>query len=292
MDLSSTRLFTVIILIAAFVFTSCSKDNYIQRGDSLPEAYRKSMRLFQEGDYSEAVKAFETVFSLGRGTEYARNAQYFLAESHFNNKNYLMAASEYERYSSLYPRSDKSEEVEFKEAYCYYKLSPRYRLDQKYTRRALEKFNLFVSNHPNSERLQEIAKYEDELREKLARKIYNAADLYMRIDEYEAAAIYYGLTIDQYPETQWAERALVDQINAYNVYAENSVSNKQEERYQKAVASYEKYLQLFPNGEHRSQAEEYVDEARVALAQFRDTSSPDSSSTSTTTASNTPRNER
>lgn len=290
MDFRSTHIATVFLLAAALVFASCSKKNYIQRGDSLPVAYKKSMRLFQQGEYSDAVDGFETVFSLGRGTEYAQNAQYYLAESHFNNKNYLMAASEYERYASLFPRSERREEVDFKEAYCYYKLSPRYRLDQKYTKQAIEKFNLFESRYPDSERLPQVAEYVDEMRAKLAHKMYNAADLYMRIDEYEAAAIYYGLTIDQYPETQWAEHALVDQINAYNTYAANSVSDKQEERYQKAVESYEKYLQLFPQGEHRSQADEYVDEARVALAQMDDASNSDG--TNTTTASNTATNKR
>ncbi len=283
MNYRASHFAIVIFLSAALALSSCSKENYIQRGDSLPVAYKKSMRLFQNGDYTEAVDGFETVFKLGRGTEYARNAQYYLAESHYNNKNYLLAASEYQRYASLYPRSERRQEVDFKEAFCYYKLSPRYRLDQKYTRRAIEKFNLFEDNFPDSDRLQEINKYVEELRTKLAHKKYNAADLYMRIDEYEAAAIYYGLTIDQYPETKWAERALVDQINAYNVYAENSIRSKQEERYQQAVDSYEKYLQLFPQGENRAQAEEYVDEARVALAQLNGGSSSDS--TSATTAS-------
>ncbi|MDZ7693429.1 MAG: outer membrane protein assembly factor BamD [Balneolaceae bacterium] len=277
----------VVFLVAALAVSSCSKDQYIQRGDSLPEAYRKSMRMFQEGDYSEAVNGFETVFQLGRGTEYARDAQYYLAESHYNNGNYLLAASEFERYISLFPRSERREEVAFKEAYCYYELSPRYRLDQNYTRRAIEKFNLFESRYPNSDRIQEIAKYVNELRAKLAHKLYNAADLYMRIDEYEAAAIYYGLTIDQYPEAQpWAERALVGQINAYVTYADNSVQSRQQERYQKAVDSYEKYLQLFPNGEHRAMADQYVDEARVALAQLDEGSDQNRTTTTASTASN------
>lgn len=281
--------FVSIIMMTAVFFTACNKGSYIKRGDTLPVAYKKAMRLYQSGEYSDAVDAFETVFELGRGTEYAQNAQYYLAESHFNNESYLMAASEYERYISLYPRSESRQEVQFKEAYCYYKLSPRYRLDQKYTNRAIEKFNLFESRYPDSDRLPEINKYVKELRNKLARKIYNAADLYMRIDEYEAATIYYGLTIDRYPESDpWAERALVDQIHAYNVYAENSVRAKQQERYQKAVDAYEKYLQLFPDGEHRSLAEDYVDEARVALAQMDNSSSQDSSSTTTTASNTTP----
>ena len=260
-----------LLISGLFLNISCSKKNYVQRGDTLPVAYRKSMAQFQGENYTEAIRGFEIVFRLGRGTDYARDAQYYMAESHFMNKNYLMAASEYERFATLYPQSERREEVDFKEAFCYYKLSPRYRLDQKYIRRAIEEFNLFESRYPDSDRIPEIAKYESELRSKLARKLYNAADLYMRIDRYEAAAIYYGLTIDRYPESPWAEVALMNQINAYVTYADNSVQARQAERYQKAVDSYEKYVQLFPDGEHRSDAEEYVDRARVALARLNGT---------------------
>lgn len=270
---SPQRVFTLgmLVLAAGFIATSCSKENYVQQGDTLPIAFEKSMTQFNNENYDDAIRNFELVIQIGRGTDYGRDAQYYLAESYFRNEQYLMAASEFERYASLFPRSERREEVDFKEAFCYYKLSPRFRLDQKYTRRAIEKFNLFESRYPNSGRIKEISKYEDELRNKLAHKLYNAADLYMRIDEYEAAAIYYGLTIDRYPESSpWAEMALVDQINAYVIYADNSVQSKQRERYEMAVQSYEKYLQLFPEGEHRSLAEEYVDKARVALSQLAD----------------------
>jgi len=281
--LPSARTVILSLMAAGLFAVSCSKKNYVKRGDTLPVAFEKSMALFENGNYSDAARNFELVIQIGRGTEFGRDAQYYLAESYYRDKQYLMAASEFERYASLFPRSERREEVDFKEAYCYYQLSPRFKLDQKYTRRAIEKFNLFESRYPDSDRIQEISEYEDELRAKLAHKLFNAADLYMRIKEYEAAAIYYGLTIDRYPESSpWAEMALVDQINAYVIYADNSVQSRQRERYEMAVDSYEKYLQLFPDGEHRSLAEQYVDRARVALSQLADSGG---SSTATGTAS-------
>lgn len=282
MSYKSSRLVIFGFLVAGFFSLSCSKENYIRRGDPLPVAFEKAMRQFNNEDYADAAESFNTVIQVGRGTDFGRDAQYYLAEAYFRDRRYLLAASEYERYSSLYPKSKRRQEVDFKEASCYYELSPRYKLDQKYTHTAIEKFNLFESRYPNSDRIPEIAKYENELRSKLARKLYNAADLYMRVDEYESAAIYYGLTIARYPESEWAERALVDQIDAYNVYAENSVRSRQKERYQKAVESYEKYLQLFPKGEHRTTADQYVDRARVALAELDSTEVISSTGTDTT----------
>src|SRR5699024_6547931 len=104
-----------------------------------------------------------------------------------------------------------------------------------------------------------------------------------RTDQYEAAIIYYDLVINQYPESAWAERALVNQISTYVVYADNSIRARQQERYQQAVESYETYLQLFPKGEHRSMAEEYVDDARVALAELRNTPKEPVDTTAATT---------
>ncbi|MDX1585298.1 MAG: outer membrane protein assembly factor BamD [Balneolaceae bacterium] len=260
----------ILLLVGGLVFISCARKDLIKPGDPLDVAYEKAMNFYQNEDYGSAADAFETVIRVGRGTEYGRNAQFYLAESYFNNERYLLAASEYERYRSLYPRSERRELVDFREAYCYYKLSPRYRLSQKYTRTAIEKFRLFNSRYPDSERVQDASQYITDLRSKLAHKLYGAADLYMRVDQYEAAIIYYDLTIDRYPETDWAELALVNQINAYVVYAGRSIRTKQEERYQSAIEAYEKYLQLFPDGKYRSRAERYVDEARVGLANIED----------------------
>ena len=62
---------------------------------------------------------------------------------------------------------------------------------------------------------------------------------------YKAATIYYDLTIDQYPESKWAEVALVELIAIYNTYAENSVEERQAERYQKAIDTYENFFSYF-----------------------------------------------
>ncbi|MEL7834603.1 outer membrane protein assembly factor BamD [Fodinibius sp. Rm-B-1B1-1] len=258
------------LLLLAFVFISCKNDALIQRGDSLEVAYDKAMAFYEKEDYTEAAEAFETVVQIARGTEYGQDAQFYLAESYYNDGRYLLAASEYERFISLFPREERRQEVQFKEAYCYYKLSPRYRLDQKYTRTAIEKFQLYTSRFPNSERADEVGIYISEMRSKLAKKLYHSANMYMRTDRYEAAIIYYDLTIDKYPETKWAQRALVDEIETYNTYASRSILPRQKERYQKAIESYETFIQLFPNGEHREEAEELVDEARSAIAELPD----------------------
>jgi outer membrane protein assembly factor BamD len=248
--------------IAVFALMSCRSQDLIRPGDTLEVAFNKAKAQYDEENWSEAARAFETVVSIGRGTDLGQQAQYLLAESYFNDRRYLLAASEYDRYASFYPRSERRQDVDFKAGLCYYMLSPRYRLDQSYTRQALERFRLFNSRYPNSERVQDASQYITQLRNKLARKQYEAAEFYKRTDRFNAAIVYYDLVLDNYPESEWAEEALVDKIEAYILYADNSIPSSQLGRYESAITSYETYLQLFPSGENRSRAEDLYDRAR------------------------------
>jgi outer membrane protein assembly factor BamD len=258
-----------LLLVVLFILASCRSQELIRPGDSLEVAYGKAYSLYEEERWRDAASAFETVISIGRGTEFGQNAQYYLAESYYNNNQFLLAASEFERYSQQHPNSERRQEADFKAALSYYNLSPRYNLDQTQTHRAIERFRLFNVRYPNSDRVEEAGRMIEELRNKLARKQFEAAEHYLRTNRYNAAAITYEIVIDRYPESRYAERALVRQINAYIQFAENSVPARQEERFQKAVESYEKYLQLFPRGDNRSRAEDLYDRAREALAEIR-----------------------
>jgi len=255
-------LFTCMIAITV---VSCKNRELIRPGDPINVAYDKAFALFEKEEWGDAARSFNTVTRIGRGTQFARDAQFYLAESYFNNKSWLLAASEYERFISIYPNDPRREEVDFKNALCYYHMSPRYQLDQTDTKKAIELFQLFNNRYPDSELVIEASTYIDELRNKLAHKYFDAADFYLRTDRFKAAIIYYDQIIELYPDTEWAERGLVKQISTYITYADNSVSDKQPERYQKALESYQKFLQLFPQSELRAEAENLRDEAQNKL---------------------------
>jgi outer membrane protein assembly factor BamD len=270
-EMSSIKISFITFFITLFVI-SCGSKNQIRPGDTLEVAYEKAMRMYEKEKYTDSARAFETVLSIGRGTELAQEAQYLLAESYFKNRDYLVAAAEYGRYYTNYPRSEKRIDAEFKEAMCYVELSPRYKLDQTDTYKALELMQLFIGRYPNTQRATDAATIVDELRNKLAQKEFSSAELYMRINAFEAAAVYYGLTIDQFPETEWAEKALAKQALAYLQFAQASIPTKQLERYQKAVESYQKYLQLFPQGANRSLIETYYDTAMDGIRSLQSAS--------------------
>ncbi len=254
------------LLLVLLVAVGCRSSQTIRPGDTIEIAFEKAMGLYERERYAQASRAFETVLSMGRGTDFAADAQFYLAKSHFHNRAYLTAASEFRRFSRNYTRDDRRQEAEFMEAYSHYRLSPRYNLDQTETYNALDRFQLFVTRYPGTELAEEAQEYMDELRDKLAKKKFNAAEMYMRIREYRSAALYYRLTVERYPGSSFAEEALVNQILAYVYYAENSVRERQQERYEMAVEAYQQYLQIFPRGQNRELAEDYYDRALTGLA--------------------------
>lgn len=262
------RTFTITVCSVVLLLTACKNNELVRRGEPVNVAFDKSMALFEKGKYGDAAYGFDLVTRLGRGTNYSQDAQYYLAESYFLDGQYILAASEYERFISYYPQNELREEVEYKRALCYYEQSPRYRLDQSATGRAIQLFQLFNNKYPDSEYVLEAAAKIDELRNKLARKSYESGEFYLRIDSFLAASIYFDQTIDQYPESVWSERALIKLIETYIVYADRSISDKQAERYNLAITTYEKFLQLFPQSENREKAEEMFVDATRKLSQL------------------------
>lgn len=255
--------FIFLLLTLTISILACKNDALIRPGDPINVSYDKAWKLFENKKYNDAADAFETVTRYGRGTNFAQDAQFYLAESYYLDQRYLLAESEYERFITQYPRDERREDAEFKRAMSFYNQSPRHQLDQAPTAQAIELFQLFINNYPDAEKVTEAADKIDALRNKLAHKIYAAAEFYSRIDSYQAAAIYYDETIDNYPESKWAEIALVELIDTYNRYADRSVENKQAERYALALKTYDKFLQLFPSSKLRGDAEKYRDRAEI-----------------------------
>jgi outer membrane protein assembly factor BamD len=72
-------------------------------------------------------------------------------------------------------------------------------------------------------------------------------------------------TFDQYPDTPWADDALLGAIRAYIEYSDRSVEGKQDDRLQQAIDYYNRLVQVFPNSPLLKQAETQYERARERL---------------------------
>ncbi|MDQ7041125.1 MAG: outer membrane protein assembly factor BamD [Rhodothermus sp.] len=260
------------LLIAGLLLAGCAGSGRLRHA-SPQEAFERAMALYNEGKYDRAIEYFKAVFTYGYAHEWAADAQFYLARAYYQNKEYLLAASEYERFVQIYQIDPRVPQAEYERAMCYYRLSPPYEFDQTDTRKAIEAFQLFIDRYPHHELVDEATQRIRELRAKLARKQYEAARLYERRELYEAAAVTYEAVFDTYPDTPWADDALVGAIRAYIAFADQSVRTRQPERYRQAIKLYERMLQIFPDSPLLRTAEALYTRAQQRLKQLENDAS-------------------
>jgi outer membrane protein assembly factor BamD len=260
--------FTVVLLLVSVGSSGCSGSGRA-RYDSPEDAYRKGVELYERGKYSRAIEYLQGVFDFGRTSEYAADAQLLLARANANAGDYLLASNEYQRFIQLYRSDPRLPQAEYENAMTFVSRSPSYQLDQTDTERSVTQLQLFMDRYPTSEYVASADSTIKVLREKMARKQYESAGLYERRELYEAAALTYVGLFDRYPDTVWADDALIGAVRNYIEFSRQSVRSKQAERYQLAVDNYDRLAQLFPDSPHTPRARALI-QSSSSLANIAD----------------------
>ncbi len=126
-----------------------------------------------------------------------------LAKLFFRNKEYLLAVAEYEKLTRRMGFSPFVEESRFKICEAYTIESPKYYHDQEYTEKALERYQEFLDDYPNSNFNDDVISSIESLREKLGQKLYETGILYLKLEEYESAKMTFQSFMDQYYDTSF-----------------------------------------------------------------------------------------
>lgn len=251
-------------VVCSVLLAGCSGSQRVTHS-SAEQAYQKGMELYEEEEYEEAIDYLRGVFEYGRGTDEAPDAQFYLARAHEERGEHLLAATEYNRFTQLYRNNVRLPEAEYRRALMYYKESPHYKLDQTDTEQAISNFQLYMQRYPNHEKVSDAEEKVLELRNKLSRKQFEAGELYERRRMYRAAAYTYEEVFDQYPDTDYADRALAASVRTYVEYAAMSVPQRQAERFESAIENYNRLAQVFPDSPHLREAERQYERAQERL---------------------------
>lgn len=232
------RAVMILVLVAAVAALSgCSRG---RRYEDVPMdiAWAKIMDKFNDGKYLDAADRLEIFLINHAGSALSDSAQFILGECHFEMKEYIIAASEYQQLFVQYPQSTLAPEAEYKMAESFMRLSPKFSLDQEYSQKAIDTFQLFIEDFPNSPLVGDATGKIEELREKLAHKEFFNGMLYLKMDEYASSRIYFDLVLNNYYDTSYAPKA---QFNL-------GVSYQDQKEWQEAITAYTAFLDKF--GEH------------------------------------------
>jgi outer membrane protein assembly factor BamD len=112
-----------------------------------------------------------------------------MAYCDFYEKDYMDSAHAFGKILASYPNNDRGEELMYMEGLSLYKLSPHLELDQTVTYDALDVLEDYLEEYPKGEHVAEVSEFIEDLKRKLAMKVFEAARLYYKLDKYMAALV-------------------------------------------------------------------------------------------------------
>ena len=255
-----------LILVLAVTATSCGEYDKILKSQDYDLKYEKAKEYYSLGKYTQAVGLIEQIIPHFRGTTKSEELDYLHAKAYYDMGDYVMASHYFETFVHTYLNSEHAEEADYLMGYCYYMLSPRPELDQRYTYNALNAFTLHKTRYPTSKYNKQIDELTTELNNKLAEKSYLSAKLYYKLEQYKAAIVAIGNSLEDYPDSEFREQLMFLRLKSRYLYAVNSVRSKQPERFQEAVDDYYSFIDEFPDSKFRKDAEKIYNNSNNYLS--------------------------
>jgi outer membrane protein assembly factor BamD len=238
-----TRILAIFSLLIT-IWACSSSVNTVDFGPE--ESLQYAISLYADEDYVDAATEFEALLLQYPGSVIVDNAQYYLGLCRFERGEYIIAAYEFSKLIKNMPASDFVSKAQFMLAETYYELSPNYNLDQKYTKKAIEEYQAFIDFFPLNEKVAEAEQKIKELNDKLARKDYDTAVIYEKMDYYTAAIKYFDSVVETYHDTKYAPQAMYRKIQVL----------MDREREDEALTEMKKFLKQYPDDDNFDTVEE------------------------------------
>jgi outer membrane protein assembly factor BamD len=257
----SMRYFILHIILLALTLSACS--NKYQKALKNPDNKVKlemADAYYKKKDFVRAISLYEQIEEVYSATPFAEKILYNSAQCNFGLKMYALAGFQFKTYFENFPSGSNAEESLYMNAYCAYLESFDAELDQTDTYKAIETFRIFINVYPDSKYINECNTYLDELRAKLSFKAYRTAKLYFNMGEYKSAIVTLKNISREFPEMVQKEEVDFLIVKSHYLLAQNSVAEKQIERYRNTLTAFEEL------NEQYTEASKFMKEAKeIAL---------------------------
>jgi outer membrane protein assembly factor BamD len=258
------------LLSVVFLAGGCKSEFERARTSGNPELIlNKAFEYYEKEDYLKAQTLFDLVLSNIRGSGKAEKASFQYAYTYYHLKQFMLAAYYFKTFSNTFINSQFREEAAFMSAYCNYKQSPSFRLEQSATEKAIEEFQLFVNLFPKSPRVSECNRLIDEMRQKLEKKAFHEGELYYNLKQYQSAVISFDNLLRDYPESSDVERVRYLIAKANYHLSENSVVDKQIDRYGETIVRCNDFLEKYPQGKYSKEIRDTRKKSEQTLKELR-----------------------
>ena len=191
------------------VFLVCCGKKNVHVEEDLSPRFDKAMEYFDRGKFPRAKDEFDYIIMTDPGSKIANESQYYMAEALFQMEEYSEASITFDRYVRFSPDFTKIEKSRYRICECAILSSNAYQREQSQTHRALEQLQMFIEDFPESDLIRDAEISILELRIKLAQKDFEVGRMYLKLEEYESALIYFRSVLNNYYDTSFADDARI-----------------------------------------------------------------------------------
>lgn len=252
--------------VAALAAVSC-KSQYEALLNSLDAdaKYKAAFDYYNAGKYNKAANLFESLSVLTNGTERDDTVQYYWGLSNYKFKDYYTAETNFESFTSKYPRSPFAETARYLHLDCLYRQTLRYELDQTPTNRCLSALAEYLQDYPLTQHLEECDAMCKDLNDRLDTKAYEAAKLYYKMEDYLASRVALRNVLKDDADNIYREDILFYIAKSSYKYAQLSVPQKQRERYLVFIDDYLNFKGENPDSKYTRELDDLYARTQKAL---------------------------
>lgn len=254
----------LLLLITAISLSSCGEYQKLLRSEDNEKKLAASDSFYDIGKYKKALGLMEQLVPAYRGKPGSDKLMFQYATTFYMLEDYVLSGYQYERYTTSYPKSDSVELAAYRSAESYYKLSPRYSLDQEETATAMEKLQAFVDTYPNSQYREQANTMVNELKTKLEKKDFEIAKQYLKTAEflgtYRPAISAFENFIKDHPGSVYRKEAFFLKFKSAYLFAINSVPRLVPERLRESKKHYNSFNKYFGESDLREDAQEIIED--------------------------------
>ncbi len=251
--------------------TGCAGEfNRVYKSTDYDYRYEYAKQCFAEGRYVHAVNLLQELVTALKGGDNAQESLYMLGMAQYMSGDYESASQTFKKYGSSYPKGMYAEKALFYVGESLYESAPEPRLDQTPTIGAINAYQQFLDQFPESSLRENAQKKLFELQDKLIMKEYLSAKLYYNLggyfgninanneSNYTACIITAENALKTYPFTDLREDFSMLITKSKFQLAENSSDEKRLERYRDAEDECYGFLNEFPESKEKSTVERYI----------------------------------
>ncbi len=168
---------------------------------------RVALGIFRLPAEQEGIDILSGIAGHAPSSPQAESALLTIGEHHFNKGDWTPAIEAYEQFLTLMPESSRVPQAELALAEALLRSYRGPMWDETPLIEAEQRYKAFAARRPAKAREVQVGRIVKEIRSARAEKQYETGRFYIRTSKGEAAAHYFRLILEKYPDTEWARQA-------------------------------------------------------------------------------------